>query len=139
MEFADSALTAIGNPADIVDRTVVPRRHFVGILDDFINEITEVEHETELGIANAWAAAQAGGRHALILKDHPAIAIELAFIEALAADEGEIHRPWIVRQRRGDRPADAATIPLFIGEAVPVDSRRLEMTDQHARRPIRFR
>jgi len=35
-----------------------------------------VENETEL----------IGGRRALILKDHPAIAIELAFIEALAAE-----------------------------------------------------
>ena len=127
MEVA--GLTAIGNPADVVDRAVVPRRHLVGIFDDLINEITEVENETEL----------IGGRRALILKDHPAIAVELAFIEALAADKGEIDRPWIVRQRRGDRPADAATVPLSIGEAVPVDARRLEMTDQHARRPIRFR
>src|SRR5678815_5438796 len=129
MEFADSTLTAIGNPADVVDRAVVPRLHLVGVFDDLINEITEVENETELIC----------GRRALILKDHPAIAIQLAFIEALAADEGKIDRPWIVRQRRGDRPADAATVPPSIGEAVPVNARRLEMPDQHARRPIRFR
>src|SRR5471032_1145640 len=122
-------LAAIGNSADVVDRVVVPRRHFLGIFDDLINKITEVENETEL----------IGGRRTLILKDHPAIAVELAFIDALAADEGEIYRPWIVRQRRGDRAADAATVPLSIGEAVPVDARRLEVTDQHARRPIRFR
>src|SRR3984893_1578090 len=127
MEIA--GLAAIGNPADIVDRAIVTRRHLVGILDDLINEIYGVENETEL----------IGGRRVLILKDHPAIAVELAFINALAADKGEIDRPWIVRQRRGDRPADAATVPLSIGEAVPVDARRLEMTDQHARRPIRFR
>src|ERR1700720_2841293 len=101
MEFA--GLAAIGNPADFVDRAVVPRRHLVGIFDDLINEITEVEHETELGIANhAWAVAQSWGRRALILKDHPAIAVERAFINALAADKGEIDRPGIVRQRRGD-------------------------------------
>src|SRR5438874_867292 len=127
MEIA--GLAAIRNPADVVNRAVVPRRHFVGIFDDLINEITEVENETEL----------IGGRRALILKDHPAIAVELAFIIALAADKGEIDRPWIVRHRRGDRPADAATVPLAIGEAVPVDARRLEMTYQHACRPIRFR
>src|SRR5215471_18619281 len=120
---------AIGNPADVVDCAIVPRRLLLGIFDDLINEITEVENETEL----------IGGHRALILKDHPAIAVELAFIDVLAADKGEMDRPWIVRQRRGDRPADAATIPLSIGEAVPVDARRLEMTDQHARRPIRFR
>src|SRR6185437_13870255 len=78
-----------------------------------------------------------GGRRALILENHPAIGVELAFIDALAADKGEIDRPWIVRQRRGDRPADAAPVPRSIGEALPVDARRLEMTDQHARRPIR--
>src|SRR3954463_12200485 len=119
MEFA--GLTAIGNPTDFVDRAVVPRRQLVGVFDDLINEITEVENETEL----------IGGRRALILEDHSAIAVEPAFIDALAADEGEIDRPWIVRQRRGDRPANAATIPRFIGEAVPVDARRLEMTNQH--------
>src|SRR3954471_3129263 len=127
MEFAGLA-AAIGDPANLVDRAVVPRRRLVGILDDLINEITEVENETEL----------IGGRRGLILKDHPAIAVELAFIHVLAADKGEMDRPWIVRQRRGDRPADAATVPLSIGEAVPVDARRLEMTDQHARRPIRL-
>src|SRR3954470_12151066 len=104
MEVA--GVTAIGNPTDFVDRAVVPRRQLVGIFDDLVNEITEVENETEL----------IGGRRALILEDHPAIAIELAFIDALAADEGKIDRPWIVRQRRGDRPADAATVPLCIGE-----------------------
>ena len=138
MEVA--GFTAVRTSANVVDRAVVSRRRFVGILDDLIDEVTEVEHEAELGIANhAWAVAQVGGRRALILEDHPAIAVELAFIEALTADERETDRPWIVRQRRGDRPADAATVPLSIGEAVPVDARRLEMTDQHARRPIRFR
>src|SRR4029079_9424060 len=90
-------------------------------------EIPEVENETE---AIGW-------RRALVLEDHPAIAIELAFVDALATDEREIDRPWIVRERRGDRPADAAAVPLCIGEAVPVDARRLEVTDQHPRRPIR--
>ena len=127
VEFA--GLTAIGNPADVVDRAVVLRRHLVGIFDDLVNEIAEVENETEL----------IGGRRALVLEDHPAIAVELALIDALAADEGETDRPRIVRERRGDRPADAAAVSLSIGEAVPVDARRLEMTDQHARRPIRFR
>src|SRR3954447_21329366 len=106
-----AGLTAIGNPADFVDRAVVPRRYLVGIFDDLINEITEVEHETEL----------IGGRRALILEDHPAIAVEPAFIDALAADEGEIHRPRIVRQRRGDRAANAATVSFSIREAIPVD------------------
>ena len=46
MEFA--GLAAIGNPADFVDRAVVPRRHLVGVFDHLINEITEVEHEAEL-------------------------------------------------------------------------------------------
>src|SRR6188472_979353 len=73
MEVA--AFTAIGNPANVIDRAVVSRLHFVGIFDDLINEITEVENETEF----------IGGRRALILKDHPAIAVELAFIDALAA------------------------------------------------------
>jgi hypothetical protein len=36
MEFA--GLPAIGNPADVVDRAVVPRRQLVGIFDDLIDE-----------------------------------------------------------------------------------------------------
>src|SRR3954452_18009111 len=100
MEVA--GVTAIGNPADFVDRAVVPRRQLVGIFDDLINESTEVENETEL----------VGGPPALILKDNPAIAVERTSIDALAADEREIARPWIVRERRGDRPAGAATVPL---------------------------
>src|SRR3954465_8430904 len=127
MEFA--GLAAIGNPGDFVDGPVLPRRQLIGIFDDLINKITEGRHETEL----------IGGRRALVLKDHPAIAVELAFIEALAADEGEIAGPGIFPRRRGYRPADAAAVPLSVGEAVPVDARGLEMTDQHARRPIRFR
>ena len=62
MEVA--GLAAIGNAADVIDRAVVPRRHFVGIFDDLIDEVTEVENETEL----------IGGRRALVLEDHPAIA-----------------------------------------------------------------
>src|SRR5207253_2505090 len=74
-----AGFSAVGNPADVVDRTIVPRLHFVGILDDLVDEITKVEHETEL----------IGGGRALVLENHPAIAIELAFIDTLAADEGE--------------------------------------------------
>src|SRR3982750_930237 len=106
MEIARFA--AIGDPADIVDRAVVPRLQLVGIFDDLIDEITEVENETEL----------IRGRRALILKDHPAIAVERAFIDALATDKGEIDGPRIVRRRRSDRPADSATVPLCIGEAI---------------------
>src|SRR4029450_5765251 len=81
MEFADSALTAIGNPADIVDRAVVSRRHLVGIFDDLIDEITEVENETEL----------IGGRRALILGDHPARALWVAFLAPLGPRHRAAH------------------------------------------------
>src|SRR6185436_4178084 len=111
MELAGA--TAIGNPANFVDRAVEPRRPLLGILDDLVNEITQVENEAEL----------IGGCGAFILVDHPAVAVELAFIDVLAADKGETDRPRIVRQRRGDRPSDAATVPFSIGEAVPVHSR----------------
>ena len=122
-----AACAAIGNPADFVDRAVVARLHLIGILDHLVDEIAEVKNETEL----------LGGRRALIFEDHPAIGVELAFVDVLAADEGEVHRPWIVRQRRGDRAADAAAVSVCVGEAVPVDARRLETADQHARRPVR--
>src|SRR5215510_14250685 len=100
-----TGFTAIGNPADVVNRAVVPRLHLVGIFDDLINEITEVENEAEL----------IGWRRALVFKDHPAIAVELAFVETLTADKGEIDRTRIARQRRSDRPADATAVSVDIG------------------------
>ena len=120
---------AVGNAADVVDRAVVSRLHLVGILDDLVDEITEVENEAEL----------IGGRGALVLEDHPAIAIEFAFVDALAAHEREVDLTWIVGRGRGDRSADAAAVPLAIGEAIPVGARRLEAADQHSRRPVGFR
>ena len=63
---------------------------------------------------------------ALVLEDHPAIGVELAFVDVLAADEGEIDRPRIVGRGRGDRPADAAAVPFRVGEAIPIGAGRLE-------------
>ena len=70
----------------------------IGIFDDFVNEIAEVEDESELVV----------GRGALVLEDHPAIGVELAFIDVLAADEGKIDGARVAVERRGDRAADAA-------------------------------
>ena len=125
VEIAD--LLAVGNARDLVDRAVVAGLHLVRIFDDLVDEVAEVQHETELSLR----------RRALVLEDHPPIGVELAFIDVLAADEGEVHRPRIVGRRRGDRAADAAAVPVRVGEPVPVDVRRLEAADEHAGRPVR--
>ena len=69
MELAD--LAAIGDARDLVDRAVVAGLHFLGILDDLVDEVAEVEHETELVLR----------RRALVLEDHPAVGVELAFVD----------------------------------------------------------
>src|SRR5262249_4384013 len=86
----------------------------------------EVEDESEL--LGAWFA--------LVLKDHPAVGVELALVDVLAADEGEVDRTGVVGGRRGDGAADATTVPLSVVEAIPIDARRLEPADEHARGPI---
>ena len=45
----------------------------------------------------------------------------------------------IAVERGGDRPADAAAIPVGIGETVPIDMRGLQARDQDSRRPIGIR
>src|SRR5207253_2088832 len=76
---------------------------------------------------------------ALVFKNHPTIAVELAFVGARTADEGEFHDAGIDGKGRGDGSADAAAVPLGVGEAVPIDTRGLEPPHQDARGPIRRR
>ena len=79
-------LRAVGNPADVVDGSVVAVRHLLGIFDDLVDEVAEVQHEAEPLI---------GGR-ALVLPDHAAIRVLRALVDALARDEGEADRARIV-------------------------------------------
>ncbi len=81
MEVAD--LLAAGNARDLVNLAVVSSLHLVRIFNDLVDEVAEVKHEIELVF----------GRGALILEDHPPVRVELAFIDTLAADEGEVHAP----------------------------------------------
>src|SRR6185369_14612577 len=98
MEIA--GLAPVGNAADVIDGAVVPGLHLVGIFDHLVNEVAEMKDEAEL----------VGRTRALILEDHPAISVELSFIDALAANESEVHRAGIARQRRSDRAADPAAV-----------------------------
>ena len=61
---------------------------FLWILHDLVDEIAKVQDEIELIL----------GPRPLILEDHAAIAVELAFVDVLAAYERELHRPGIVWQ-----------------------------------------
>ncbi len=127
MEVSD--LATVWNSRDLVNRAVVAGLHLVGIFDDFVDEVAEVEHEIELVL----------GGGTFVLEDHSPIGVELAFVDVLAADEDEIHRARIIRQRRRSCSADAAAVPVGVGETVPIGSRGLESADQHARCPVGFR
>src|SRR6185312_11156781 len=125
VEVAD--LVAIRDARDLVERAVVACLHLVGIFDHLVDEIAEVQNETEL----------LGGGSAFIFVDHSAIGVELAFIDILTAHEREAHRAGIVWQRRRDRAADTAAVSVAVGESIPVGARRLESADENARGPIR--
>src|SRR5262245_29106125 len=95
-------LLTIRKTRDLVDLAVVARLHLVRILNDFVNEVAEMKHELEL----------LGRRSPLILENHSAVSVELAFIDALAADEGEVDRTLIVGCWRRGRAPNAASIAL---------------------------
>src|SRR6185503_7135246 len=116
-----------GNASDVVDGAVVAGLHLVGILNDLVDEVAKVENETEL----------LGGGSAFIFINHPAISVELSFVDALAAHESEVHFARIVRRRRSDRAADAAAVAVGVGKPIPVSARRLEAANQNARGPVR--
>ena len=99
MKLAD--LPAVWNARDLVNRAVVTRFHFVGIFDDLVDEIAEVQNETEL----------LGGGSAFIFVNHPPIGVERALIDILAAHKCEVHRARIVWRRRCDRAATRLPFP----------------------------
>src|SRR4029078_13205373 len=75
----------------------------------------------------------------LVFEDHPAIAVHLAFVGALAAHESEFDGARIVLRGRSYGLPDASPVSLGVGEAIPVDVRRLQAADEDARRPVGFR
>ena len=80
-------LQRVRNPRNLVEFPVEAGLPVLRILHDLVDEIAKVQDEIELVL----------GPRPLILEDHPAVAVELAFVDVLAADEGEIDRPRIVR------------------------------------------
>ena len=65
----------------------------------------------------------------LILVDHPSISILRSIVCVLATDKSEPDRSGIVIRRRSDGAANAAAESVCIGEAVPVNVRRLQAAD----------
>ena len=80
-------LQRVRNPRNLVEFPVEAGLPVFRILHDLVDEIAKVQDEIELVL----------GPRPLILEDHAAVAVELAFVDVLAADEGELHRPRIVR------------------------------------------
>jgi hypothetical protein len=98
------------------------------IPNNFINEIAEVKHETELILL--WRS--------LIFKDHPPIRVLRAIVRILAADKGKTYRSIIVFRRSRHRAPDPASKPFLIGKAIPVNGSRLKSSDKYATRPVGF-
>ena len=79
----------VRNPRNLVEFPVEAGLPFLWILHDLVDEIAKVQDEIELVL----------GPRPLILEDHTAVAVELAFVDVLAADEGELDRARVVRLR----------------------------------------
>src|SRR5262249_22835965 len=74
---------------------------------------------------------------ALIFINHSAVGVLCSLICILATYESKPHRPGISLFRRGDRPADAASVSLKIAEPIPVNMCRFQSPDKYAAGPIR--
>src|ERR1700722_3607375 len=98
------------------------------IPDDLVDEITEMQHESEPFIC----------RGAFVFVDHAAIGILRALICILATDKSEGHRPGIVLGGRGDGAADTAAIAAPVGEAIPVNVGWPETANKNAASPVRI-
>jgi hypothetical protein len=121
-----AGLSRVGNSANLVDGPVVACRSFFRILNDLVDEVAEVQHKPEMILRAS----------AFVFEDHPAITIELSFVDALATNKGEVHGPSVLR--RGDSPADPAAKSVFVGEPVPINFARLKTRYQHSARPVRL-
>lgn len=124
MEIADPCAVLEANDFD--NAPIEPRLDLFRVHDHLIDEVAEVEDEAEL--------LGAGAAH--ILVDHPAPGVGVAFVDGLAAYEGEADGACVVVGRCGDGAADAAAIPLRIDKAEPVDPRWPEPADQHPAGPV---
>src|SRR4029077_9392179 len=80
-------LQSVRNARNLVEIAAKAGLSILRILHDLVDEISKVKDEIELVL----------GARALILEDHPAIAVELALVDVLATDESELHGPRIVR------------------------------------------
>ncbi len=126
MEVAD--LASVGNPADLVDGSVVAVRDLLRIFDDLVDEVAQVQHEVQPLI---------GGR-VPVFPEHAPPRVLLALVDRLAGDEGEADRSRVVSVRCGDGPADATAVALGVDESIPVDGGWLEARGEHPAGPIGF-
>ncbi len=124
VEIAD--LARVGNAAEIIDGAGIAVRHLIGIFDDLIDKVAEMQDEAEFTV---------GGR-LFVLPDHAAIGVLRAFIDAVAGHEGEADGARIRSGWGGDGAADAAACAGIVREAVPVLGGRSQPADQGAARPV---
>jgi hypothetical protein len=107
----------------------VPVLHLVRVLHDLVDEIAQVQHETQPVLR----------RGTFVLPDHPAIRVQRAFANVLATDEREARRSRVVAPGRGQRAADPAAVAVLVHEAVPVFACREQVGHEYAAGPVRLR
>src|SRR5579864_741978 len=105
---------------------VHPLRAIFGIPGDFVDEVAEMQHETELICFCS----------ALVFKNHSSIGVLSALGHVLATDERERYGPRIVTAWRGYRSADATAIAVFVREAVPIHSCWPQPANEPAAGPV---
>ncbi len=86
-------------PDDVADAAIVIGRTIFGIPDELIDEVAQVQHESELFVL--WRA--------LVFIDHPPICILRALIRVLATDEHKPYGAWIAGIGRRNRAANPAS------------------------------
>src|SRR6185503_7652762 len=104
-------------------------RTVLRIPDDFVDEIAEVQYETEL----------LGARTTQIFVDHTSIRVACALGYVLAADECEMSRSVVGVGGRGQRSTDTAGVARLLDESIPVLASRLQTRCEKSTGPIGLR
>src|SRR5262249_10171469 len=85
-------------------------RSVFGVPDEFIDEVTEMQHESETILLF----------RPFIFKNHSPICILGTLVDILTRYECKAHWPFIIVCRGSNRPADSTPITRFIGKAIPI-------------------
>src|SRR5258706_894779 len=104
---------------------VMPLRSIVGIPDDLVSKVPEMEHKAE----------SIAVRLLLVFPDHAAVGGGRALLHILTTHEGEVHSSPISHSGSSNRPPDPAAKAMLVGKAIPVLCSRFEVGDKKTAGP----